>query len=99
MCAEKDFRCGGKSGSNRDREKMRDISEQDVIEAEKIQYGIGYADAGRDLSPRAVSRQGCCICFIDRSDAENRKARSLGCNIVVGVAGALLENRKIWIRQ
>jgi hypothetical protein len=47
MCAEKDFRGGGKSGSNRDRAKMRDRSEHVVIQAEKIQYGIGYADAGR----------------------------------------------------
>jgi hypothetical protein len=97
MRAEKGFRCGGKSRSNRDREKMRDISEQVVVEAEKIQYGIGYADAGQDLGPRAVSRQGCSFGFIDRSDAENGKAGSLGCDIVVGVAGALLESRKIWI--
>jgi hypothetical protein len=85
MCAEKDFRCGGTSGSNR--------------EAEKIQYGIGYADAGRDLGPRTVSRQGRCFGFIDRSYAEKRKAGSLGCDIVVGGAGALLESHKIWIRQ
>ncbi|KAI0264820.1 hypothetical protein BGY98DRAFT_1181707 [Russula aff. rugulosa BPL654] len=55
-CAEKDFRGGGISGSNRDRAKTRDRSEHAVIEAEKIQYGIG-------------------------------KAGSLGCDIVVGVAG------------
>ena len=95
MCA--DFRGGGKSGSNRDRAKMRDRSEHVVIEAEKIQYGIGYADAGRDLGPRAVSRQGCSFGFIDLSHAVNGKAGSLGCDIVVGVADALLESHRIWI--
>ena len=89
ICAEKDFRGGGKSESNRDRAKLRDRSEHVVIEAEKIPYGIECADAGQNLGPLAVSRQGCSFGFIDRSDAENGKGGSLGCDIIVGVAGAL----------
>jgi hypothetical protein len=40
-------------------------------------YGIGYADAGRDLSPRTVLRNGCSFGFIGHSDAEDGKAESL----------------------
>jgi hypothetical protein len=72
---------------------MRERGEHVVIETER--YGIGYADAGRDLAPRAVWRHECS--FGSSVVRMPRMGKWNPCYIV----GVLVRYRccKVWIRQ